>query len=88
MGDPSEHDIRRGSTALIPFVQARKLRLNPENLDLMAYAVLRAVRGEQSFEGILDMAQELVSEDVEAARRMHEAWQRDIDKRNEGDESG
>ena len=36
----TREQIERGFAALIPFVQAWNLPLNPENLDELAYAVL------------------------------------------------
>ena len=87
MGEPSEQEVRRGTAALVPFVQAWNLALNPENLDLMAYAVLRGVRSEASFEEIDQMARELIAEDAEADRRMKEAWERDLDTREDDRES-
>jgi hypothetical protein len=44
--DPGQHSditreqIERGAAALVPFVQAWNLPLNPEDLDELAYAVL------------------------------------------------
>lgn len=87
MSEPSESEVKRGSTALFPFVEAWGLPLNPENLDLMAYAVLRAVRSDGSWEDILEMARELIADDRERARRMKEAWQRELDDRKERGES-
>ena len=41
MTEPSEETILRAETALAPFVRTYKLCLNPEDLGLMAYAVLK-----------------------------------------------
>jgi hypothetical protein len=41
VSEPTREQIERGSSALVPFVQAWNLRLNPEELDEMAYAVLK-----------------------------------------------
>jgi hypothetical protein len=87
MSEPSESEVKRGSSALFPFVQAWGLSLNPENLDLMAYAVLRAVRSDGSLDDIVEMARELIADDRERARRMREAWQRELDDRKKDGES-
>jgi hypothetical protein len=39
--EPTPEQIERGTHALVPFVQEWGLPLNPEDLDEMAYAVLR-----------------------------------------------
>ena len=39
-GELTREQIERGTAALIPFVEAWNLPLNPENLDELAYAVL------------------------------------------------
>jgi hypothetical protein len=41
MAEPSEEAVRWGVSALVPFVRAWRLPLNPEDLGEMAYAVLR-----------------------------------------------
>ena len=41
MSEPTPEQIERGSSALVPFVQAWRLPLDPEELDEMAYAVLK-----------------------------------------------
>ena len=39
-GDVTREQIERGAAALLPFVEAWNLPLNPEDLDELAYAVL------------------------------------------------
>ena len=41
MSEPTPEQTERGSSALVPFEQAWRLPLNPEELDEMAYAVLK-----------------------------------------------
>jgi hypothetical protein len=44
VSEPTPEQVERGTTALVPFVQEWGLPLNPENLDEMAYAVLKHAR--------------------------------------------
>jgi hypothetical protein len=44
VSEPTPEQIEPGSSALVPFVQAWRLPLNPENLDEMVYAVLKHAR--------------------------------------------
>jgi hypothetical protein len=39
--EPTPEQVERGAAALFPFVQEWGLSLNPEDLDELAYAVLR-----------------------------------------------
>jgi hypothetical protein len=52
MLDPSDEDVERGSAALVPFVHRWGLSLNPEDLALMAYAVLRHAGGSSDWEAL------------------------------------
>jgi hypothetical protein len=61
--------IDRGVNALVPFVQAWRLPLNPEDLSELAQAVLAHADSDESF----DVVQEAVREQIEDARQMHES---------------
>lgn len=76
--------IERGESALYPFVEAWHLPLNPENLELMAFAVLKhaMAEGETNHEAIITDVRQLIEEDAEEHARMQEAWQRSIDLTN------
>jgi hypothetical protein len=43
--EPTQVEIHRGVTALVPFVQEWRLALNPEDLEEIAYAVLKHSHG-------------------------------------------
>ena len=64
--------------ALVPFVRAWSLPLNPENLDLLAYAILRHARSSLPLEEVRESVQRLIHEDTAAhngmlaAMRAHE----------------
>ncbi len=83
----TETQFRRAGCALVPFVEEWKLSLNPENLDLMAYVVLKHASSQEgldsaeNYQQIDDSVRELINEDRESHARMLEAWQRDIDSR-------
>jgi hypothetical protein len=48
--EPTPDQGKRASWALIPFVEEWKLSLNPEELDELAYAVLRHFDSDASWE--------------------------------------
>jgi len=73
---PSEDQVARGASALVPFVHEWCLSLNPENLDLMAYAVLLAVQSERPLEEIQAEVGALIADDARAHAEMLEAMQR------------
>lgn len=60
--DPSYKQLEKGTAALVPFVQAWNLPLNPENLGLMAMAVLRYAQTDASFEDIDAGVRDLIAE--------------------------
>jgi len=73
--EPDENQVQRGSAALFPFVDKWKLPLNPEQLDLMAYAVIKHVMavhpvGTTDFEAIIADVNEMIDEDMAGHRRM------------------
>lgn len=66
--EPTKQEAEKGTAALVPFVQAWKLPLNPEDLDEIVYAVLRWARSEASYEEI----EQAVNEQIADHRRQHE----------------
>lgn len=67
---PTANEVQRGAAALGPFVNRWRLPLNPENVELMVYAVLRHVRGELPLAEIWDDSEKLLDEDAAAHARM------------------
>jgi len=68
-----EAQIERATSALMPFLRKWHLQLSPENLELMAYAVLKHAPGELSEEGlqrIEDDVSEMIDEDAAKERQM------------------
>jgi hypothetical protein len=71
--EPTEAQLERAVTALVPFVQEWRLSLNPEDLEEMAYAVLTHANTDLTDEAI-DAA---VRAQIEEARRRADAMYRD-----------
>jgi hypothetical protein len=87
-GEPTEEELERAAAALFPFVEAYRLSVNPEDLDEMAYAVLKHARGaggvtQAALEEIDRAVRVQLAEEREAHLRMVEAMQRSIDERDE-----
>ena len=75
--EPQPEQLERGIAALAPFVRAWSLPLNPENLSLMALAVLRYARTDASFEDIDVGVRDLIATDHQEHLRMMEAMRAD-----------
>ncbi len=81
---PTEAQVRRGTIALVPFVQEWKLPLNPESLDFMAFVVLQHAGApgnidtvtEQEHDNIDDSVRSMIMQDARAQRRMSETQER------------
>ena len=66
-----EAQIERATSALVPFMRKWHLQLNPENLELMAYAVLKHAPGvlsEEELQRIEDDVSRIIDEDAAKAR--------------------
>ena len=80
--------LERASNALLPFVDEWKLSLNPEQVDLMAYAALRHASSEQPLESAENYTQidrdvrGLIADDRARHARMLETWQSENNARN------
>lgn len=65
MTEPSREDQMRALAALTPFVSAFNLPMNPEDLELMAYVVLRYARSDLSWDDIAAGAQQLIEAHIQ-----------------------
>lgn len=74
--------MRRAETALLPFVQAYGLPVNPEDLELMAYAVLRYANSTQELPDIAAAVEKLIADHFAAHTRMREAMEASARERN------
>ena len=70
--DPSKDEVERGASALLPFVRDWGVALNPEDLQLMAWVVLRYVPSDLTHEQIIGEVAEILSEETEKRRRLYE----------------
>jgi hypothetical protein len=84
--DPAEIQavqLEKAIAALAPFVRAWSLPLNPENLSLMALAVLRYAPTDASFEDIDAGVRDMIATDHQDHLRMMEVMRADVDGRRE-----
>ena len=88
MDHPPEEAILRARTVLGPFVRAFNLPVNPEELELMAYAVLRFADSSDELLDINDAVEELIADHLAAHAQMMDAWQTAIDERKRSDQAG
>jgi hypothetical protein len=70
MTDPSEESLQRATTALTPFVRSFDLPVNPEDLWLMAYVVLRFADSAEEPPVIVQAVEELIADELAARKRM------------------
>lgn len=74
--EPSPHEVERGVAALVPFVRAWSLPLNPENLDLLAYAVLRHARSSLPLDEVREFCVHRICARVGRRRGHRAVWLR------------
>jgi hypothetical protein len=70
MTEPSEESMLRAETALVPFVRGFNLPVNPEELELMAYAVLRFANSTDELPAIAQAVEVLIADHLAARERM------------------
>lgn len=75
----------RAVTALTPFVGAFRLPVNPEELDVMAYAVLRFANSREELPVIAQAVDELIADHLAGHAQLRETMQRSA---SDGDTSG
>jgi hypothetical protein len=74
--------MMRAVTALTPFVRAFRLRINPEEIDAMAYAVLRFANSGEELPAIAQAVDKLIVDQLAAHARQREAMQRTVRDRD------
>ncbi|MGI5183314.1 hypothetical protein ACQEVZ_44360 [Dactylosporangium sp. CA-152071] len=79
--EPTEREMFDAATALGPFVRRWRLPLNPEDIDQLAYAVLRHARSGAQSELIIAAVEAQIDEHEARAHAMFEAMQARIDQR-------
>ena len=73
MSEPTAGELRRAAAVLTPFVRRFDLPLNPEDMDLLAYAVLLHARSDRTPDEIAADVDRLIDEHVQAARQLYDA---------------
>ena len=81
--EPTPDELQRAEAALMPFVQAWNLPLNPENLDLIAYAVLLHRGNDTTLADIQGAVERLIEEDAAAYQQMMSAMERSLPDPND-----
>jgi hypothetical protein len=76
--EPSLEEMYRALAALQPFVGAYGLPVNPENLELMVYAMLRYLRSSESVDDVIGAVEGLIEEERQAHAAMGHAMARNI----------
>lgn len=82
MTEPSEESMLRAETALVPFVRAFGLPVNPEDLELMAYAVLKFANSAEELSDIAQAVEKMITDHLAAHAWMMEAMEASIRERN------
>jgi hypothetical protein len=81
--EPSAEQIERAAAALLPFVSAWRLSLNPEDLDELAFAVLSHFDSTADFESIIRSVEDHLTE-IRARREELNAAYQDAGKQLDG----
>jgi len=88
MTEPTEQEMRRAVTALGPFVRRWGLPLNPEDVDELAYAVLRHARTSDDLYEIAAAVEEQIDQHETQAQQLRDAMQAQLERRQSGPGSG
>jgi hypothetical protein len=80
MSEPERefNPVERGAVALLPFVHAWNLSLNPEDLHELAYAVLRHAYSAETYAEIADAVKHQIAEVAATHQRMSAAMGRGL----------
>src|SRR5260370_27156682 len=70
MTEPSEQAVRRAVAALLPFVRAYRLPLNPQELEEITCAVLRQTGSAATLAEVSEAVESQIAESVAAHQRM------------------
>jgi hypothetical protein len=81
MTEPTRQEMLRALTALGPFVRRWGLPLNPEDMEELAYAVLRHARSNDGPDTITAAVDEQINEHGAKAQQLHQAMQAHIQRK-------
>lgn len=84
MTEPSREEMFRAVTALGPFVRRWGLPLNPEDMDELAYAVLRHASSNDDLDTITAAVEEQINEHQARAQQLRQAMQAHIERKHHG----
>jgi hypothetical protein len=79
MSEPTEQEMWRAATALGPFARRWRLPVNPEDIDEMAYAVLRYARSGEDLDEIVAAVERQIDEHAARADRLAEAMRAHVE---------
>jgi hypothetical protein len=82
MTEPTEQELCRAVAALEPFVRRWGLPLNPEDMDELAYAVLRHARSNDNLEAITTAVEGQIDEHEAKAQQLRDAMQAHLERKH------
>lgn len=84
MTEPTRQEMLRAVTALGPFVRRWGLPLNPEDMEELAYAVLRHARSNDDLDTIIAAVDDQINEHQAKALRLSQAMHAHIERMRHG----
>jgi hypothetical protein len=84
MTEPTRQEMLRALTALGPFVRRWGLPLNPEDMEELAYAVLRHAQSNDDLDTITAAVDEQINEHQAKAQQLRQAMQAHIERARHG----
>lgn len=82
MTEPTRQELRRAVAALAPFIRRWGLPLNPEDVDELAYAVLRHARSDDDLDAITAAGEEQIDEHAARAQELRDAMQAHLERKH------
>ncbi len=82
MTEPTRQELRRAVAALGPFVRRWGLPLNPEDMDELAYAVLRHAYSNDDLDAIVAAVEEQIDEHAAKAQELHNAMRAHLERKH------
>jgi len=80
MSEPTRQEMFRAVAALGPFVRRWNLPLNPEDMDEIAYALLRHAHGDEDVHSVQALVEQQINEHEAKARQLRDAMHADVDR--------
>jgi hypothetical protein len=83
MSEPTRQEMFRAIAALGPFVRRWNLPLNPEDMDEIAYAVLRHAHTDQDVQTIQALVEQQINEHEAKAQQLYAAMQANLERQRQ-----